>query len=302
MASSNSRCASSKKNTSLGLSRSPASGSSSNSSASSHISAVENSSGLSCTPGSSRHEITPRPSGAARSRSAIANCGSPKSSVPPPSSSPTSERSSTPTVAGDSPPIALQLRLALVGVEERQQRAQVGRGRPAAGPSRRRSGRRARGSAPASCWRPAPWPAAAARSPTPSRAPARRRRCRRARGTRSGSRGRERQAELGLALLGRLAAPRPAAPCPDRSPLTSATNTGTPGGRQRLGQQLQRPRLAGAGRARDQAVAVHHRQRDADDRVLVQLALVHAAARARSPRRRSRSRRRSPSRSPAYRP
>ena len=52
-ASSKSRCASSKKNTSLGFSRSPASGSSSKSSASIHISAVENSFGLSWTPGSS---------------------------------------------------------------------------------------------------------------------------------------------------------------------------------------------------------------------------------------------------------
>ena len=42
---------------------------------------------------------------------------------------------------------------------------------------------------------------------------------------------------------------------PDRSPFTSATNTGTPGGKT-LGEALQGHRLAGAGRARDQAVAV----------------------------------------------
>ena len=46
-ASSNSRCASSKKNTSFGLSRSPASGRSEYRSASSHIRNVENSAGRS---------------------------------------------------------------------------------------------------------------------------------------------------------------------------------------------------------------------------------------------------------------
>jgi hypothetical protein len=69
------------------------------------MSAVEKSAGLSWTAGSSRHEMTPRPSGAVRMRSAMSNCGSPKSSVPPPLSSPTSVRRSTPTVCGLSPPI-----------------------------------------------------------------------------------------------------------------------------------------------------------------------------------------------------
>ena len=126
MASSNSRCASSKKNTSLGFSRSPASGSSSNSSASSHISAVENSFGLSCTPGSSRHEITPRPSSARPQQVGDRELRLAEELVPPPSSRPTSERSSTPTVAPGQPADALELGLALVGVEERQQRPQVG--------------------------------------------------------------------------------------------------------------------------------------------------------------------------------
>jgi hypothetical protein len=49
--------------------------------------------------------ITPRPSGVVRSRSAISNCGSPKNSVPPPSSSATSDRRRTPTVWLETPPI-----------------------------------------------------------------------------------------------------------------------------------------------------------------------------------------------------
>ena len=71
----------------------------------SHIITVENSCGLSCTAGSSRQEMTPRPSGATRIRSAMSSCGSPKNSFPPPVSSPTSDRSSTPTVAFESPPM-----------------------------------------------------------------------------------------------------------------------------------------------------------------------------------------------------
>jgi hypothetical protein len=43
---------------------------------------------------------------------------------------------------------------------------------------------------------------------------------------------------------------------PVRSPFTSAMNTGTPMREKRLGQGLQRHRLAGAGGAGDQAVAV----------------------------------------------
>src|SRR5215211_8969456 len=78
------------------------------SSARSHISTVEKSFGLSCTAGSSRQEMIPRPSGAVRSRSAISNCGSPKNSVPPPSSSWTSDRSSTPIVADETPPMPLR--------------------------------------------------------------------------------------------------------------------------------------------------------------------------------------------------
>ena len=58
LASSKRRCASSRKKTSRGLSRSPTSGSCSKSSATSHMSTVDQSFGLSCTAGSSRHEMT----------------------------------------------------------------------------------------------------------------------------------------------------------------------------------------------------------------------------------------------------
>ena len=44
----------------------------------------------------------------------------------------------------------------------------------------------------------------------------------------------------------------------------SATNTGTPGGRELLGQQLERLGLAGAGRSGDQPVPVHHREWNPD--------------------------------------
>ena len=98
LASLKSRCDSSKKKTSLGLSRSPASGSVSNSSAIIPISAVLKSAGLSCTAGSSIALITPRPSGAMRIRSATSNCGSPKYSSPPASPSAVICRSSTPIV------------------------------------------------------------------------------------------------------------------------------------------------------------------------------------------------------------
>ena len=51
------------------------------------------------------HEMTPLPSGAVRMRSAMSNIVSPKNSVPPPVSSVTRLRSSTPTVAFDTPPM-----------------------------------------------------------------------------------------------------------------------------------------------------------------------------------------------------
>ncbi len=242
VASSNSRCASSKKKTSFGLGRSPASGSVSNSSATSHISAVDHSSGWSCTPGSSRHEITPRPSGVEPQQVGDRRTAARRrSSLPPPSSSSTSERSRTPTVAGDRPPMPFELRLALVGVEAREQRAQVGevdeRQPLLVGVVEDQAQAlllrlvRARG----------PWRAAAGRSPTRSRAPARRRRCRRARGTRPGSaRGAYGEPELGgrFSAAGvRLAGRRQ----PGDVALHVGDEHGHAGRRELLGDQLQRP-------------------------------------------------------------
>ena len=66
LASAKSRCASSKKKTSLGLSMSPTSGRSWKRSASIHMRKVEKSAGRSCTPGSSRQVTRPLPSGARR--------------------------------------------------------------------------------------------------------------------------------------------------------------------------------------------------------------------------------------------
>ena len=52
---------------------------------------------------------------------------------------------------------------------------------------------------------------------------------------------------------------RPAGSCPARSPLTSAMKTGTPIAEKRSAMHLQRDRLAGAGGAGDEAVAVGER-------------------------------------------
>ena len=68
---------------------------------------------------------------------------------------------------------------------------------------------------------------------------------------------------LSLALAGRRET--------GRSPFMSARKTGTPCVGQLLGHELQRLGLAGAGRARDEAVPVEHAQRDLDRRVGVGL-------------------------------
>ena len=67
---------------------------------------VENSRGLSCTALSSRQLITPLPSVVVRIRSAVSSSGSPKNASAPCWSSSTILRRSTPTVAVDSPPMA----------------------------------------------------------------------------------------------------------------------------------------------------------------------------------------------------
>jgi hypothetical protein len=105
-ASENSRCASSKKNTSLGFSMSPASGSSSNSSASSHMRNVENSVGSACWSASSSSVTTPWPF-STRSRSDGSNSGSPKNFSPPRASRLTSARRITPAVDAETPPMPL---------------------------------------------------------------------------------------------------------------------------------------------------------------------------------------------------
>ena len=142
------------------------------------------------------------------------------------------------------------------------------RGPAAAGPSRRRSGRRAAGSAPGSRWTPStlasscgPKSETVARTGTPGpMPPSDRNSTGKAVGVYS--------MPSSAGALGRDARRRrPRAARPETSPLMSATNDRHAGRRELLGDALQRLGLAGAGRAGDQAVAVHHRQRDLDDRL-----------------------------------
>ena len=78
-----SRCASSKKNTIRGLSRSPTSGSSSYSSDSIHRRNVEYITGLCISLSAARMLMTPRPSSSSCSQSAMFSAGSPKNRSPP---------------------------------------------------------------------------------------------------------------------------------------------------------------------------------------------------------------------------
>ena len=107
----------------------------------------------------------------------------------------------------------------------------------------------------------APSPSSAARSPRRSRGPGCRGRCRRSRGTRRETRRRERRCPARPPRL----APGPPAPPgparPDRSPFTSAAKTGTPAAESCSAIGCSVLRLARAGRACDQPVAVHHPQR-----------------------------------------
>ena len=79
---------------------------------------------------------------------------------------------------------------------------------------------------------------------------------------------------------------------PDRSPLTSASNTGHARVRELPGHRLQRLRLARAGRAGDEAVPVEHRQRDPDPRRRVDLPVDDDRAQLQRRRPRPRTRRR----------
>ena len=103
----NSRCASSKKNTMVGLSGSPTSGRVSKSSASSHMRKVENSVPWDWMSASSRAEMMPRPSGETRMRSRTSSAGSPKKASPPAASRAAISRRMTPAVAAETPPMVL---------------------------------------------------------------------------------------------------------------------------------------------------------------------------------------------------
>ena len=89
--------------------------------------------------------MTPRPSGVVRSRSAIVELGLAEELGAAAVLELDELAQQHADVADDSPPMPSSSALPASLVEEREQRAQVGRGRAAAGPSRRRSGRRARG-------------------------------------------------------------------------------------------------------------------------------------------------------------
>ncbi|CPU29395.1 Uncharacterised protein [Mycobacteroides abscessus] len=102
-ASANSRCASSKMNTSLGLSTSPISGSFVNRLARIHIRNVENRTGrAACAPSSTRVMTPLSPDVRIRSFGSIS--GSPKNVSPPSASRLISARRITPAVAADTPP------------------------------------------------------------------------------------------------------------------------------------------------------------------------------------------------------
>ena len=107
LASSKSRCASSKKKMSW-PSRPPSSGRSCNRSASSHMRKVENRPGPVLARGSSRHEMIPLPSVVVRRRSLVSNSGSPKKASAPLSAKVMRLRRMTPAVAEDRPPSALR--------------------------------------------------------------------------------------------------------------------------------------------------------------------------------------------------
>ncbi len=125
LASLKSRCASSKKKTSFGLSRSPSSGRSWKRSASIHMRNVEKSCGRSWTWGSSRQEIIPLPSAAVRSRSLVSNSGSPKKSPAPWSSKVMRLRRMTPGRRAREAAEVLEVGLALVGGQVGDDGAQV---------------------------------------------------------------------------------------------------------------------------------------------------------------------------------
>ena len=94
-------------------------------------------------------------------------------------------------------------------------------------------------------------------------------------GTRRGTRGACQSVPVSAARCVTRSLAAPGAAMPDTSPLMSARNTGTPGVRQLLGDELQRLGLARAGRAGHQPVPVEHGQRHPDRRVGVGGAVEH---------------------------
>ena len=206
------------------------------------------------------------------------NCGSPKSSLPPPSSSPTSARSSTPTVWLERPPMPVSSALPSSEARNVEQRAQVGevedRQPLLVGVAEDQPEalllRLVRAEHLAEQLR------AEVRDGRAHRA--RPGRSRRARGTRRESR----SARTGCRDRSRACARRRRGVAGVGDARDVALDVGDEhghaGGRELLGQSLQRLRLAGAGCARDQAVAGQHAQRHLHVRVPEELPLVHAAA------------------------
>ena len=194
----------------------------------------------------------------------MSSCGSPKNSVPPPSSSWTSWRSSTPIVDEATPPIPVSSALPVLGGEEREQRAQVGEveERQALLVGVAEDERQAlllrlvRLQHLAEQQRPEVGDGRADRD---ARADAAEREVL----------DRERRRREGLAELlppvGGDAARAAGLGEPGEVALHVGGEDGHAGVGELLGDPLEALRLAGAGRAGDQAVAVHHPQRHLDD-------------------------------------
>ena len=162
---------------------------------------------------------------------------------------------------------ALELGLAVVAGEVLQHRAQVvevDEREPGAG---RRSRTPARATTSASRWRRAPWPAAGVRTTTPRRAPARRGRGRRARGTTPDGRSAPTRRPSSATRSVTLSLGSPGSQQAGEVTLDVGREHRHAHRRELLGHQLERLRLAGAGRAGDQAVAVAHARRDLHDGV-----------------------------------
>ena len=167
VASSKSRCASSRKTTSLGLGRSPASGSVSNSSATQpHQRGGPQRRAGPAPRRARRSEMTPRPSGAIRMQVGHVELRLAEELGAAARLEPDQRAQQHADGRRRQPADALELALAGVGVQEGQQRAQVGEVERAAGPFVVGVVEdELRATAPASRWRRAPWRAAAARSP-----------------------------------------------------------------------------------------------------------------------------------------